>query len=132
MRAAMTVRSLRRVALSVVALLLFAQASFVLSACQRERGSLAQMIMAPAMEEGCTDCTAIVAHDDALYANRCFAHCTADLQLIGDLTVFAPSAPEAPVLFVPRAHLRAPPDTGLDGAPPGAPPRRILLHSFLV
>ena len=128
----MSARSLRKVALSVVALLLFAHASFVLSACQRERGSLAQMMTAPAMEEGCTDCGPVVAHDDALYANRCFAHCTADLQLVGDLTIAVPIAAAAPVLFVPRADLRAPPYTGLVGTPPGAPPRRILLHSFLI
>lgn len=131
MRAAMSRRYLRKLAMSVVALLLFAHASFVLSACQRERGSLAQMIAAPAAEEGCVHCGTVVANNDALYANRCFAHCTADLQVAGEPVVLAQSAADTPVLLLPPEVLQ-PPDTGLDGAPPGAPPRRILLHSFLI
>ncbi|HEY3077747.1 MAG TPA: hypothetical protein VGJ74_21450 [Burkholderiales bacterium] len=128
----MNARLIRKVALSLAALLLFAQASFVLSACQRDRASLAHMMMSPATEEGCGDCETVVGHNDALYANRCFAHCTADLQLAGLPIALVRSAADAPVLFVPRTVAHSPPDTGLDGAPPGAPPRRILLHSFLV
>jgi hypothetical protein len=127
----MNARLIRKVALSLAALLLFAQASFVLSACQRERASLAHMMMSAAAEDGCADCGAVVGHDDALYANRCFAHCTADLQLAG-LPIALVRSADTPVLFVPRTVAHSPPDTGLDGAPPGAPPRRILLHSFLV
>ncbi len=88
--------------------------------------------MAPSAEEGCADCAAVVSHDDALYANRCFAHCTADLQGTGGPMVLVRSAADAPVLVLPRLGFHAPPKTGLDGAPPGTRPQRILLHSFLI
>jgi hypothetical protein len=74
----------------------------------------------------------VVGHDDALYANRCFAHCTADLQAVGEPVVLARSAADRPILLLPRTEVRISPHTGLDGAPPGAPPRRVLLHSFLI
>ncbi|HZE60195.1 MAG TPA: hypothetical protein VE085_06530 [Burkholderiales bacterium] len=128
----MKARLIRKLALSLVALMLFAQASFVLAACQRERGSLASMMMAPATaDEHCGDCRGVVSHDDALYANRCFAHCTADLQAIGAPIGLVRSAADVPVLLVQRTPTR-PPDTGVGAAPPGGPPHRILLHSFLI
>lgn len=122
-------RSLRKIALSLLGLLLFAQASVVLSACQGERASPAHMMSAPASEDGCDGCDMTMSHED--YANTCFAHCTSDLQLTGERWRPAPSATGVAVLRLPRA---APQELakGLDGPAPGAPPRRILFRSFLI
>ena len=84
------------------------------------------------MSEDCGSCEAQGNEGTPQNANRCVAHCTADLQLSGGILVLVRSPAYVPVLVLPpgdRVAFRA---TGLDQAPPGAPPRRILLHSFLI
>ena len=122
---------LRRVAVVLIALLGFAQASVAFAACPLERGTLSHMI-APQDGEPCDDCATSVTGFDSLYANRCLAHCTADLQLTGDAVAIVRGPGDAAILHAPRADLRLAILTGLDGPPPGALPSRILLHSFLI
>ncbi len=125
----MNLRLIRRFALWLIAVLAFAQASVVLAACSMERGSMAPMLE---MMEGCASCEPEGGTDAAQSANRCVAHCTADLQLSGSLAALVRSPAHVPVLLLPPVNRLASPRTGLEQAPPGAPPRRILLHSFLI
>ena len=123
----MTLRLIRRVALALVAFYAFGQASIAFAACGMDRGAMAQAMSMPAGDT-CDDCAK--AGGDSVTA-VCVAHCTADLQV----TAAAPEAPPAlavaeslTAVAVPR--FRSPPVVGY--LPPGAPPRRILLHSFQV
>jgi hypothetical protein len=124
----MNVRAIRRLALALIALLAFAQVSVALAACSMDRGTLAQAVAMPA-DSPCTDCGPIVTDYDPLHANRCVAHCTADLQLAGLPIANVRAACDAPVLLVPRAE--PPPDIRFT-AEPLQLPRRVLLHSYLI
>jgi hypothetical protein len=125
----MTLRLIRRIALGLIAVLAFAQASVVLAACSMERGAMASMLEMP---EGCGSCEPQADGDVPQNANRCVAHCTADLQLSGSMTALVRSPAHVPVLLLPPVDRLAFRRTGLDQTPPGAPPHRILLHSFLI
>ena len=127
----MTLRLTRRIAILLIGLLVFAQASVALAACTLDRGSLPQM-MGASSEMPCGDCGVSMTDFGPLYANRCVAHCTADLQLAGMQAALACSAADVPALFLPRTELRAGLTLGLEAPPPGTPPRRVLLHSFLI
>jgi hypothetical protein len=59
------------------------------------------------------------------------AHCTSDLQLAGLSVALVRSPAAAPVLVVEAAG-RTPDAIASYEPPPGGPPRRILLHSFLI
>jgi methenyltetrahydromethanopterin cyclohydrolase len=128
---AMKARLNRLISTLVLAALAFAQASLAFSACQLDRGSLARSLGAAeqnACESGC-----MVASAWTKYANRCVAHCTADLAVAGSAVPLVRHPADAPVLALLSAQdgaaaLRV----VLEAAPPGAPPRRILLHSFLI
>lgn len=124
----MNLRLIRRVSIWLIAMLAFAQASVALAACSMERGSLAPMLE---MVDGC-GCETQVKTDGPQYANRCVAHCTADLQLTGVATALVRSPAEAPVLLLPHFDRSPAPNTGLELPPPGTVPPRILLHSFLI
>jgi hypothetical protein len=125
----MNLRLLRRVSIWLIAMLAFAQASVAIASCSMERGSLAPMLE---MTEGC-GCEAPQLKPDApQYANRCVAHCTADLQLSGAGAALVRSPADAPVLLLPRFDRSDAPRTGLESPPPGTVPPRILLHSFLI
>ena len=127
----MNARLIRRLAMVLLAALAFTQASVAFAACPLDRGTLSHMI-APQGDEPCDDCATSVTGFDSLYANRCLAHCTADLQLTGDAVAIVRGPGDAAILHAPRADLRLAILTGLDGPPPGALPSRILLHSFLI
>jgi len=116
----------RRVALLLIGLLVFAQGAVALAACSMERGMTAPIAMTA--DGHCADCPSPATQ--ARNGNLCVAHCTSDLQLAG-LTVSLVRGPvQLPVLVVSRPTALLP--TGLDVPPSGAPPRRILLHSFLI
>jgi hypothetical protein len=125
----MSLRILRRVALGLLAVLAFAQASVVLAACSLERGSMAAMLEMP---QGCASCESQADTAAAQSANRCVAHCTSDLQLSGSLVALVVHPVQAPVLILPRAEIYRAPRAVDEPSPPGGVPVRILLHSFLI
>jgi hypothetical protein len=112
----------RRIALLMIGLLAFAQGSVAFAACSMERGTVAPA-MAMASDEPCAECGT---------SNLCAAHCTADLQLAGVAVSIVRGPADLPVLRIARPAIGPAPHTGLHAPPPGAPPRRILLHSFLI
>ena len=112
----------------VLAALAFAQASAVLAACSMDRGMLANAMAMSAGQE-CDAC------DQAVMAsvNQCVAHCTADLQQVSQPVAIVPTPAAVPVLWVVAQPPGPPsPPKGLTARPPGAPPHRVLLHSFLI
>ncbi|MFY9315395.1 MAG: hypothetical protein WAO95_07525 [Burkholderiales bacterium] len=120
----------RWAAIFVLAALAFVQASLALSACSMDRGMLAgAMAMSPG--EPCGTCNAPkqVAMDNA---NVCVAHYTADLQQVPYAVVIAPALVPMRVLWVSQPPGPPSPSKGLTARPPGAPPHRVLLHSFLI
>jgi len=120
----------RRVALLMIGLLAFAQGSTAFATCSMERGTAAPaMAMAP--DEACADCGAATS-GASKYPNLCVAHCTSDLQLAGVAASIVRGPADLPVLRIARPEIGPAPRTGLHAPPPGAPPRRILLHSFLI
>jgi len=120
----------RWLTLPVLVAIVFAQASFAFSACQTERGRLAQAI---GFSDGwpCADSNVAV-KAWTKYSNRCLAHCTADLQTAGDAVALVKNPAPDPVLSLALPECLSAARTGLDAPPPGAPPLRILLHSFLI
>jgi hypothetical protein len=116
---------IRRIAVSLIALFLFAQGSVALAACAMERGAMAAA--APVEMEG--DCGMMQA--EASPSTGCVAHCTTDLQLSGLPLALVRDASRIHVLVVetaePQYQLAARHAPSIAG-----PPRRILLHSFLI
>jgi hypothetical protein len=126
----MNSRLLRRVALTLIGLLVFAQASVTMAYCPMDRGMLSLTIGA-AQDDPCTGCVTSISEFGSLYANRCVNHCTADLQLAGLPLALVRAAAETPVLTLepPALHFGL---AALHAPPPGDLPRRILLHSYLI
>lgn len=123
----MTSRLIRRIAIALLALYAFGQATVALAACGMERGAMAQAMAMPA-SDSCDDCTQV--GPNAVTAS-CVVHCNADLQLAGsarDAAVPAPAIADALIVVV-VPPFRSPP---VLAHLPGAPPRRILLHSFQI
>lgn len=121
----MTARIVRRIAIALLALYAFGQASVALAACGMDREAMAQAMAMPA-GDACDGCAGPAA--DSVTA-ACVVHCSADLWLAPDQSevLAAPMAHRggvAPATFV------SPPISAC--LPPGAPPRRILLHSFQI
>ncbi len=108
----------------------FAQASMSFASCAMERGRLAEVIATQAVEP--CECDHALIEDDPQHAVRCVAHCTADLQIPNVAVAIVRGAADAPVLTVPRSEIGLFAPTGLEVPPVGAPPPRILLHSFLI
>ena len=119
---------LRRTAVLLTALFLFAQGSVALAACVMDRGS-----MTPAMEMAADvqcDCGEMAANTTP--TANCVAHCTADLQLPSSAAVLV----RAPVILA-VVHVSLFPDSSIrvvqgKAPPPRGVPPRILLHSYLI
>lgn len=126
----MKLRLNRWISLLLLAATAFAQASVSVANCPMERGQLWQTI-ARSAEPPCESGTH-VNKGAPRNANRCMAHSTADLQLAGVAVAIARIPADAPVLVLPLAELRSALQSRLDDPPTGAPPRRILLHCFLI
>lgn len=122
----MSARAIRRIALAVIALLVYAQGSVALAGCTKHRGDMAQ---AGAVHE-CCDTTDV--QPGPRLVNGCLSHCTADLQLF-ELPVTLVRAPaDAVVLNVPVADADPPDPRGHSvHATPAVPPR-ILFQSFQI
>lgn len=124
----MTSRLIRRIAIALLAFYAFGQASVALAACGMDRSEMAQSMAMPAGGT-CDDCAKTAG--DSVTA-LCVAHCNADLQVAGTApdAVVAPAAIIESILAVAIPRFRSPPVAVY--LPPGAPPRRILLHSFQI
>lgn len=122
----MTIRLVRRIAIALLAFYAFGQASIAFAACGMDRGAMAQAMAMPG-DQACDGCPAAGA---SAVTALCVAHCTTDLQITAALdAVPAPAVAEVlSSIEVPR--FRSPPI--LAYLSPGAPPRRILLHSFQI
>jgi hypothetical protein len=123
--------SKRRVAILVLVLLAFAQGSVAFHVCAMDRADMSSA-MAMAGEKAGEACEAPMTGKPAQNANLCVLHCTADLQTTGAAVALVDSPLHSPVLAVVRAREVSTPLTGLLAPPSGAPPHRILLHSFLI
>jgi hypothetical protein len=123
----MTLRLIRRTALMLIALFAFAQASVAVAGCLMDRGSMAAS-QEMAADNGC-DCPPA---DGGGPSAVCVSHCTADLQLFGQyMAPVVHAAPQHGVLVVHGSDRRL--AVAIPYVPPPAtPPRRILLHSFLI
>jgi hypothetical protein len=120
-------RLVRRLAVTLIAFLAFAQASVVLAACAMDRGQMGPMMVhgtegAAADDECCVQ-----------VSNNCFAHCTADLQLTGfPVVLLQAHAPTPVLLLLPLPERSSPGRAALEAPPPPTITSRILLHSFLI
>jgi len=122
----------RWIARLLLAAVAFAHASLAFSACQLERSALSQAMGSADAAAVHRECETTMVMDWTKYPNRCFAHCTADLQTVGAAIALVRSPSGDPVLSLPRDEPRAVAHTGLAASPPGTPPARILFHSFLI
>ena len=127
----MTVRLKRRVAMFTLALLAFAQADVSFSSCAMDRGTMST-VMAVDNDESGVDCEMPMTKTSPQNANLCALHCTWDLQAAGVAVAMVRSPADWPILAVALARAAPAPRTGLHAPPSGAPPHRILLHSFLI
>lgn len=128
----MSRRSLRRVALVLIALLGFVQVSIALAACTMDRGALARVDdHSAAMECGLPEQEQSTARG-SMDGNLCLAHCTADLQSTGLSAPTVLAVSQTPFFLVPRSESPAEPLMPVLVPPPGMPPPRILLHSYLI
>lgn len=118
-------------AILVLAALAFAQASVALAGCSMDRGMLAVAMAMPADDE-CGACEMPKKQLALESMNVCVAHCTADLQQVSEPVAIVPGSAFLTVLFVTRPPSDPSSPKGLTAAPPGAPPHRVLLHSFLI
>lgn len=122
----MSMHTIRRVAVALVALLVYAQGSVALAACKLDRGAMA---LAAAGHE-CCDTTD--AEPGPQLGNVCLAHCTANLQVF-ELPMALVRAPaDAAVLTVPVADAESPGARGHAASPTPAVPPRILFQTFLI
>lgn len=126
----MAVRLKQRVALLTLALLAFAQASVAFSSCSMDRGTMGPA-MAADNDESAADCETPIATTPSS-ANLCALHCTWDLQVAGVAVALLRSPAGLPILTVALPRAAPAPRTGLLAPPSGAPPHRILSHSFLI
>src|SRR5256886_3495094 len=116
-------RALKRwVASVLLAALAFTQASVSFAACPLERGHLGAVMTSKA--EPCGDDLSVTGFE-SLYANRCVAHCTSDLQLAGDAVAVVRSPGDTPVLVLPLAPIVRMPRLITEDSRPGEVPIRI-------
>ena len=127
----MRYRSNRWIARLLLAVMAFAQASIAFADCPADRGKLSHVLATDAMLSCDTGVMSLTEYGPQ-YANRCLAHCTADLQIPAAAVAIVRSAADAPVLFLARVERSPVRPAGLQGPAPGTPPPRILLHSFLI
>ena len=121
----------RRIAMIMLALLAFAQANVASYACTMDRGAMGPGMGTAADGPG-ADCDAPMAATKSRDASLCAVHCTWDLQAAGVALASIGMPGNSPIFTVARSRETPAPRTGLYVPPSGAPPLRILLHSFLV
>lgn len=120
-------RTVRKIASVLLGALLFAQAVLAMAACDWLRVAPAQAIMAKAGEASCHD-------EPAQNANLCLTHCLGADQSTDTPQVAIPVWSQAFLLVIVDVE-RAPSRAAIlhyTLQRPGAPPPRILYHSFLI
>ena len=120
----------RRIALFLIAMLALTQVNAALASCAMDGGTSA-MAMAGTNDNPCDGCDTPLNNPHDRISSVCATHCAT-----GDQPAAVPAGLSLPTIHrpayvLPRWFLDARP-TGLDGPPSGAPPHRILLHSFLI
>ena len=118
----------RWAAILLLAMMAFAQASLAVAACAMDRAMLGSAMEMSGPE--CEACDTPVS-GSMVTANQCVAHCTADLQQVGEPNVLPHRPAAAPMVWL-RPAGPPPQVPGLVVSPPGKPPHRVLLHSFLI
>lgn len=108
----------------------FTQASLAFSDCQLDRAALAATMASP--ESRACEHTGLIAKTWIKFANRCFAHCTTDLQTVSSALALVRNPADAPVLALVPLEPRLIGGLQFDTLPPGTPPPRILFRSFLI
>ena len=123
----MSARPIRSFAVVLLGALLFAQAALTVAACDWLRVAPAQAIMAKAGEPSCHE-------EPATNANLCLAHCLGNDQSADTPQVAVPAWKQASILVMVAFESAPLPQGNLHYAlsRPGAPPPRILYHSFLI
>ncbi len=124
-------RTRRWAAVLVLAALAFGQANLAFAACSMDRGMLGAAMAMPAGEE-CDACEMPTQQAAMASVNLCVAHCTADLQQAAESLLIMRGPATMQLHFVVRPPGPPPSSKGLTASPPGAPPHRVLLHSFLI
>ena len=107
--------------------MLFAQAALAVAACDWLRVAPAQAIMAKAGEPSCHE-------EPAQNTNLCLSHCLGSDQSADTPQVAIPAWNQASFLVIADLELAPAPRIALRYTLPypGAPPPRILFHSFLI
>jgi hypothetical protein len=118
----------RRFALLLLAVLAFAQVNAAIASCAMGGG---MMSMTGASDTPCEGCDTPLDNPQDRLTSVCATHCATVGEPAAVSAALSVPAIDQPVLLLPRVVPRPRP-TGLDAPPSGAPPRRILLHSFLI
>ena len=119
-------------ALLLIGLLLFGQFNIAFSGCLMDRAEMQLPMVEGDDAPPCDGCGAMNGGGQPVVTSSCLSHCTADLQKPA-VPVSWDTAPTAVrVLIIPDAAVV--PDRLPDILVPPriAPPRRVLLHSFLI
>ncbi len=117
----------RKIATVLLGTMLFAQAALAVAACDWLRVAPAQAILAKAGEPSCHE-------DPAKNANLCLSHCLGNDQSADTPQIAVPARNQSSLLVIAdiarASALKAVLHYTLPH--PGAPPPRILYHSFLI
>ena len=119
--------TVKKIANVVLGAMLFAQAALAVAACDWLRVAPAQAIMAKAGEPSCHE-------QPAQSTNLCLAHCLGADQSTDTPQVAIPVWSQSSLLVIVDIELVPVPKVVLRYTlpHPGAPPPRILYHSFLI
>jgi hypothetical protein len=120
----------RWIVLVLLAAMAFTQASVAFADCQLDRATLAAT-MGLSKADPCEH-ESLVAKTWIKFTNRCFAHCTMDLQTVGSAVTLVRHPADAPVLAFAPLEPRLFERIQFDALPPGTPPLRILFRSLLI
>ena len=120
----------RRIALFLVALLALTQVNAAFAHCAMG-GGMTVMAMVGTNDNPCDGCDTPLDNPRDQISSICATHCATGGQPATVAAAFSLPTVQRSVFVLPRLIVEAS-RTGLDGQPSGAPPRRILLHSFLI
>jgi hypothetical protein len=126
----MPTRLKRRIALLLLAVLAFAQVNVALASCAMDSGMMASA-MAGTADDPCKGCDTPLSQPNDQISSVCATHCATAVQPTAVPAAVTLPTIQRTVRVLQHLVFDARP-TGLDGPPSGAPPRRILLHSFLI